>query len=145
MKAPHLYSIFRSHAYGIDLVGEGTLGLMLVTAAYKYSEAHSYRSDVDGEVEGDGYEAGGKALAGCKFVPTGEGTEKLVCDPVVWTRATFRKAAVGAILYHRRGEEAGADELLAYFDFARNPLRPSRAEGRAVAAIDFPDGLLALS
>lgn len=143
-----LYPIFRRHAYAIDLKGEGALGLLLVTAAYRYSDLHQTRADVTGEVEGEGYEAGGLALEGCRLVPLGSpipqfgqgGAEKLVCDPVIWPKTTFAEAATGAILYHRRGGEAGADELLAYFDFAREKVSPARAECR----IEFPDGLLLL-
>lgn len=137
-----VYPIFRNHAYGIDLTAEGSLGLLLVTAVYRYSDRHEYRGDIRGEVQGEGYDAGGKAIQGCRFVPAGGDAEKLVCgEPVVWTRATFREAAVGAVLYHRRGGEADADELLAYFAFTGEHLMPDKGH---VVAVDFPDGLLLL-
>lgn len=115
-----IYNSFRAAQLGdtdidgtpIDLDGD-TLKLALVTSSYSASTAHVYYSDITNEVVGDGYTAGGAALAG-KAITYSGGTATFDANDVSWGTSTI--TARGGVLY-KVGAGTATSPLIAYFDF----------------------------
>lgn len=92
--------------------------LMLVGASYSPTQTHTHRSDVSGEVSGDGYATGGQTVASMTLVrDDANGRITITPASVVWPAATI--TARGAILYQVLGT-ASDDLLVAYVDFGED-------------------------
>lgn len=95
--------------------------LTLHTAGYSPDkDAHAYASDLTNEVAGDGYAAGGKAIA-CTVgsVDTANDRVDVSFAAVTWAAATIANARYG-VIRKRRGGALSADELIACIDFGGN-------------------------
>jgi len=91
--------------------------VMLLDDTYEIDLSnHAYVSDLEGEVEGDGYDEGGIELTG-RLVSYNSPSQvlKLDADDAVWNmlRVTFRYA----VIYNDEGETAEEKLLLGYIDF----------------------------
>ena len=108
-------SFIEDHATGRVNLATDQLRLLLATAVYRPdAQSHRRRSDIKGEVVGDGYTPGGKPLTGQKLERAGPGLYVFLAATVVWPESVIR--ARWAVLYKARGP-AAEDELIAYFDF----------------------------
>jgi hypothetical protein len=86
---------------------------MLVSQAYSPNQdTHTKISDVSGQVTGDGYTAGGRALSGLS-VSQDNGDNEGVWDAanVIWASSSI--SAYGAVIY----DTTAASGLICYFDF----------------------------
>lgn len=92
-------------------------GLMLVDASYKADRSlHTRRSDVKGEIKGDGYSAGGVVT---KVAMKREGDLiSIALGGITLKDATV--TARGAVYFKRRGGDASGEELVAHVDFGRD-------------------------
>ena len=109
---------------GLQKLIDGTidptaLGVLLVTDSYTPNfTTHDFRDDITNEVGNSGtYSAGGSALSGEAVVIVSDTVEIQASNPS-WTSATITARA--AIIYHRRGGAASADELLLSLRFTPN-------------------------
>jgi len=97
---------------------EDQFKLLLVGASYSPNRTHAHRSDVSGEVSGDGYATGGQTVASMTLVrDDANGRITITPASVVWPAATI--TARGAILYQVLGTAAD-DLLVAYVDFGED-------------------------
>ncbi len=63
-----IYPSFVANLFAARInLAEDPIKAMLVTAAYTPSDKHASVADVQGEIEGKGYEAGGQLLKGERF------------------------------------------------------------------------------
>jgi hypothetical protein len=88
---------------------------MLVTGYAPDQQTHRHRSDVTGEVVGNGYTADGTDAVVSVAEDTVNNRTDITLGPVSWSAATI--AATGAVYYKARGGVSTADELIAYIDF----------------------------
>lgn len=105
-------SLFGDLMTGRFAVGRDDFKVLLVTGKYRPSPSHRTRADINGEVEGAGYAAGGAAV---QLAATSNDPPTLELGGATWARAKIR--AEGAVYYHARGGEAAADELIAFVSF----------------------------
>lgn len=90
--------------------------VLLVTGAYVPDKAaHTRRSDVTGEVIGDGYTAGGEVAAVVVVTDLGSNRTDIALGGAAWPHSTI--TAAGAVYYDSRGGAPEDDELVAYIDF----------------------------
>ena len=91
-------------------------GVILVDGSYKPDRsAHTKRSQITGEIAGDGYAAGGQVAA---VTLKRDGDVTLVSlGAAKWTTASL--AARGAVYFKRRGGKPETEELVAFIDFGR--------------------------
>lgn len=101
--------------------GSDTFYVMLVTSAYTPDkDTDTKRSDVTGEVSGDGYPAGGdETTVTVEAVDNANDRLDIVFTNVLFTEVSGF-TAVAAVIYKRRGGVASADELVAYVDFGND-------------------------
>ena len=96
-----------------------TINVALVTSSYTPDiDAHENFDDLDNEVSGTGYTAGGAALAN-KAVTKDTGDDEGVfdADDLTWESASITARA--AIVYRDSGVEA-TSQLIAYIDFTED-------------------------
>lgn len=99
-----------------------TIKCALLTSAHEPSAEHEKWADVAddevAEVEGNGYDAGGKVLAGVTWTQTG-GTAQLAATNPAWTTASFtaRYAAIYAAKTVGSGEDEVVNPLICLLDF----------------------------
>ena len=86
-----------------EYMADGTIDLdtdafkiMLTTDSYTPAATHSVKADVDNEVEGTGYTAGGASLASVTWTES-SGTVTFDAADISWTTATF--TARYAVIY----------------------------------------------
>jgi hypothetical protein len=89
-------------------------GVMLVDGSYKPDRStHTKRSQVIGEIAGDGYAAGGQVVA---VTLNRDGDATLISlGAAKWSKATL--SARGAVYFKRRGGKPETEELVAFIDF----------------------------
>lgn len=93
-----------------------TFYVMLVDGSYVPSQgAHSKRSDITGEVVGQGYIAGGKQVFPTFTKNAQSHQEQIVFPAVSWPNSTL--SAARAVYFKHRGGLPIADELVAQNDF----------------------------
>lgn len=82
---------------------DGNVKVMLTTSSYTPDQdAHDYKDDVTNEVSGDGYDAGGTALANPTLTYTGATNKlKLDADDASWPNSTI--TARRAVVYYNTG------------------------------------------
>lgn len=107
-------------AASINLVSD-TIKVLLVTSSYTPDQdLDVYLSDIDNEVVGTGYVAGGEALTTKELsLDLVNNRAKFTADNVTWDTATI--TARGAILYKDTGV-AGTSTLITYKDFGENKM-----------------------
>jgi len=116
--ASAIYNEFKKEIGTIDWIN-ANVSVMLVTSDYTLDiDAHNFKSDIDNlsvEVSGDGYTAGGQALAN-KAITRDDVNDWSVfdADDVVWSNSTI--TARGAVIYVDSGD-ATTSTLVAYVDF----------------------------
>lgn len=113
MKARLYNSYKRDVMDGEISLSRDTIKVMLVTADYQFDgRAHRRRGDIRGEVDGQGYTAGGLALSGKRVLQDDVADQGVFfADGLVWSGSFIRSA--GSILYKSRGD-ASKDQLIAY-------------------------------
>ncbi len=98
---------------GAVVLDHDHIWVMLVGNSYvpKFNE-HSRRSHIFGEVQAEGYEAGGKELSGCR-IETDKltGVARFTADDVVWPKSSIN--ATGCVFFKGRGKGSEYDELIA--------------------------------
>ena len=95
-----------------------TIKAMLCTSSYTPSQDdHDFKDDVDNEVTGTGYTAGGAAAAN-PAVTIAAKVVKFDADDVEWTTSTI--TARYAVLYDDTPEGDAAKPLLVLIDFGEN-------------------------
>lgn len=110
--------------------------VMLVTDGYTHNyDTHDFRADITNEVTaGNGYTAGGKALAATPSWTVGSpavGQIAYDSDDPAWATSTITDA-MAAILYHTTGS-AATDELYMLSDFGT---AVSTANGTLTVQVD---------
>jgi hypothetical protein len=101
-----------------DLSGETTLKCMLCTSSYTPSQDdHDYKDDVDNEVSGTGYSAGG-AIMTTTNPTTAARVTTFDCADTAWSSSTI--TARYAVIYDYTGGSDGTDALVAYVDFGED-------------------------
>jgi len=124
-----IYNSFKTNIGTIDWSDNSntTIKVMLVTSDYAPDiDTHAFASDVTNEVSGDGYTAGGQAIA--NRTVTKDNTNdvgKYDGDDVTWSSSTIR--ARGCVVYKDTGD-ATTSPLIGYIDFT---------EDKASSAGDF--------
>ena len=93
-----------------------TIKVALVTSDYSaVQDDHDFFDDVTHEVTGDGYTAGGAALANKAVTQDNTDNEGVFdADDVVWSASTI--TARGAVIYKSTGT-AATSPLICYIDF----------------------------
>lgn len=92
---------------------------LLVGAGYTADvDAHDFRSDLDNEITGSNYNAGGFALSS-PVVSTDAATNQARLDAgdVFIANITFNTDAAGAVLYGSTAAGASGDPLICFVDF----------------------------
>ncbi len=93
-----------------------TFYVMLVDETYVANKKiHKDRSDVVGEIVGDGYTAGGMAVDVTISESDTNDTVDIELGGALWPVSTI--TAYGAVYYKRRGGVASDDELVYFNDF----------------------------
>lgn len=111
--------IINATAKGAVDFATATFKVLLVTAGYTPNkDAHNFRSNVNNEVVGTGYTAGGAAISATVARDDAGDQTTVTFDSVDWTLASFTARA--AVIYVDRGGPATADELVAYVDFGED-------------------------
>lgn len=100
----------------IDMSGD-SFKVMLVSSAYTPNQdTHRYKSDVTGEVTGDGYTAGGATLANVTVTyDAATNTLKFDADDVTWDPSTI--TARYAVVYDNSPASDTVRPLVSYIDF----------------------------
>ena len=98
----------------------GGIKAALCTSSYTPAQdTHDYFNDITNEVTGDGYTAGGAALAAPTLTYTGAtNVLKLDADDVSWAASTI--TARYAIIYDATTGVAATSPLLLYVDFGQD-------------------------
>ena len=98
---------------------DDTIKVMLCTDSYTPDQdAHDYKDDVDNEVSGAGYSAGGATLASCSLTYTaGTNVIKVDADDPTWAASTI--TARYAVIYKSTGVDS-TSPLIAYIDFGED-------------------------
>ena len=98
---------------------DDTIKVMLCTDSYTPDQdTHDYKDDVDNEVSGTGYTAGGVALANCSLGYTaGTNVIKVDADDTTWAASTI--TARYAVIYKSTGVDS-TSPLIAYIDFGED-------------------------
>ena len=111
----------------------------LVTATYAPDkDAHEFFADIDNEVSGAGYIAGGKALENITLTQDGANDRAVLdADDLAWSVASFTARA--AVIYKDTGA-AATSPLLAYIDFDED----LEAAGEDFLLLWHEDGIVAL-
>jgi hypothetical protein len=100
-----------NNTLALDLDND-TLKIMLVTSAYTPNfGTHDFKADVNGEVVGTGYTAGGETLTSLSLTQSA-GTITFDAADVTWTSSTI--TARGAVIYDN---SLVSDPLICYIDF----------------------------
>jgi hypothetical protein len=107
----------------VDAMASGSIAfatdsfkVLLVNATYTPDKAaHTRRSDINGEVIGDGYTAGGLSIGVVVTTDLVENHTDIALDGATWPASTI--TARGAVYYDSRGGAPGNDELICYIDF----------------------------
>jgi hypothetical protein len=100
-----------NNTLALDLDND-TLKIMLVTSAYTPDfGVHDFKADVNGEVVGTGYTAGGETLTSVTLTQS-TGTITFDAADVTWTSSTI--TARGAVIYDN---SLVSDPLICYIDF----------------------------
>lgn len=108
------FSVAEDLAEGAIDFDTDTFKLMLVTASYTPSQAHSKRSDITNEVSGTGYSGGGVT---CTIgVSRSNGVTSLTASNVTLPAPVNGFTARRAVIYKSRGGAASADELVCCID-----------------------------
>ena len=96
-----------------------TIKVMLCTSSYAPDQdVHDYKDDVDNEVSGTGYTAGGVALASCSVAYTaGTNVIKVDADDATWAASTI--TARYAVIYKSTGVDS-TSPVIAYIDFGED-------------------------
>jgi len=95
-----------------------TIKVMLCTSSYTPSQDdHDFKDDVDNEVSGAGYTAGGATLANQSLSLSGR-VLTIDGDDTQWTSSTI--TARYAVIYDDEPEEAGDKPLIGYIDFGED-------------------------
>lgn len=112
-----VYNSFKSNVLkGLIDLDTDTFYLALVTSTHTPSQDDDEdMADIDNEVTGDGYTAGGKTVGTVTVTKDNTNNRAVVdFDPVVWTSSSITARA--GILYKYTGT-AATDLLVAYIDF----------------------------
>jgi len=116
-----LYGLCFSQAFDkeIDLT-DGNVKVMLCTSSYTPDQdTHDYKDDVDNEVEGTGYTAGGTALANPAVAyATATNVWNFDADNVTWSSSSI--TARYAVYYYNVGGTAASSPLICYVDFGED-------------------------
>jgi len=101
-----------------DLVND-TIKVMLVTSSYTPDQdAHAFIDDVTNEVSGDGYTAGGQALAGKSNTQDNTNNRTVFdADNPVWADSSI--TARGCVLYKDTGTPSTSPVMM-YYDFTED-------------------------
>jgi hypothetical protein len=116
--ASAIYNEFKKEIGVIDWA-TASVKVMLVDSSYALDiDAHSFKNNIDDlgvEVTGDGYTAGGQALAN-KAITRDDANDwsTFDADDSVWSNSTI--TARGAVVYYDTGD-ATTSTLIAYVDF----------------------------
>lgn len=123
----------------IDL-GEDEIKVLLLDNTYAPLASHQYKSDLSGEITGDGYTAGGATLSSTS-VTFDEGAQAFVfdADDVVWPGSTF--TAAYAIIYDNTPADDASRPLIAFVDFGGDQV----ATSGVVTIVWDTDGIAAVS
>lgn len=110
-------SELRDEAIGSIDFDTDTFKVMLTTSAYtENKDTHAKRSDVNGEVVGAGYTAGGNTVTvTVGAVDTVNDRVEISLGGTTWPASTI--TARKAVYYKSRGGASSADELIAVVDF----------------------------
>ena len=103
---------------GLSVESTAWSGLMVTDTHAPAFDTDDFRSDLDNEVSGGGYTAGGKSLdATPTLTVASPGAGQIAYDfaNVIWTGSTITSAMAG-VTYHSTGTAAN-DELLCLSDF----------------------------
>jgi hypothetical protein len=114
-----LYSHFSEHLVKklMDLESD-TIKVMLCTSSYTPSQDnHDFKDDVDNEVSGTGYSAGGATLANQSLSLSGR-VLTIDGDNTQWTSSTI--TARYAVIYDDEPSGDGNKPLIGYVDFGEN-------------------------
>lgn len=96
---------------------KNTIKAMLVADAYKPDPKHKTISDVSNEVSGDGYTAGGMALAGKAFNENGV----FKASDLHWKECTIKGAARVVVYQEKDGALICCNDLAETLDCTRGP------------------------
>ena len=116
------YSLSEHLAEGTIDFDTNTFHLMLLTAAYTPSQAHTTRASVEAQevsAVATNYTTGGAAIVATTSRPGGLGETQVAFGDVVWDGATGFTARWGAIVKWAGGASS-ADPLVAIIDFGGN-------------------------
>ena len=116
-----------------------TFKVALLTSAYAPDkDAHQYFADIDHEVSGSGYIAGGKAVENIALSQDDANDRAILdADDLAWSVASFTARA--AVVYKDTGS-AATSPLLAYIDFEED----LEANGEDFLLLWHEDGIIAL-
>lgn len=105
----------------IDLNEATKIKCMLCTSSYTPNQdTHDYKDDVNNEVVGDGYDAGGKEMTSLTPSYTADGNIfAFAADTVTWAASTI--TARYAVVYYNTGT-ANTSPLISYLDFGENKI-----------------------
>ena len=103
-----------------EYMGDGTMDMdndsfkiMLTTSSYTPAATHSVKADVDNEISGSGYTAGGATLQNVTWTES-SGTVTFDATDISWTTATF--TARYAVIYDDTPSDP-LDPLVCLIDF----------------------------
>ena len=121
----------------VDWTGSTVVGVMLVSSGYTFSADHNVIGDIDNELTGTGYVAGGKELTG-RTITEDDANNQVELDAadVVWSSISAGTAAA-AIFY----ESGGTNSLIGYVDSDF----PVTTNGGDLTVQRNPDGILKYS
>jgi len=114
----YLYSTFPQKAMRAEIdFADDTIKVMLCTSSYTPAQnTHGYKSDVDNEVTGTGYTAGGATL-GSKTDTVASNVTTLDAANTTWSNSTI--TARYAVIYKSTGTDS-TSPLIGYIDFVEN-------------------------
>ncbi len=103
----------------LELLAKNPIYAVLVRDYFPHFEKHETQEDITGEVEGIGYEKGGRQLSGVKIHRDPQSRcPTLFADELVWENSTL--TASGCIFYARLGEFPEQNPLVGFMDFGRD-------------------------
>jgi len=132
-----------------ELVADGTqdldthgFKLALFTSTHSPSTADTTFSSLTNQVSGNGYAAGGNALASITWAQT-SGVAKFDAADVVYTASGGSITARYAVLYNTT--VAGAGDLVGYFVLDDTPADVTATDGNTLTVQWHTDGIFTLS
>jgi hypothetical protein len=117
----HFYSHFPTNLLSAnlcDMDSETKIMCMLCTSSYTPSQDdHNDKADIDNEVSGTGYSAGGTALTTTAISVSGRVTTYDAAD-IAWSDSTI--TARYAVMYDDTEAQEGDQPLICYIDFGED-------------------------